>query len=528
MKELVKFKYENNEYVIIGENNKIYYRQVNSKKYEKIKNIKEIKLFNEIIKQIFPTNIINLGIIPFNNKKYQHFIDNNKLHIFYEINKDKCLIPKIEELKLLNLLFNKVKDKIYNNENNQVKESDFYKRIVKIGKKFITVLISCSLFFNITNVEANLNEEIFVIDESIEVVDDFEIINDSEINISFEEESLESLSTEKIIDLIKNNDNLSNEEKMFFSSNEAFFNKIAPYLVVNHFEDFDVVYEEKNDENLYGFYEPWFNKITINNADDFSNANLATVAHEFLHLATCFELASPDGRLIIEAMTSNFVREYYGMDDQAYIDAKPYFYVLCEIINEEALLNFYGSGNIELIINELEKIIPNKEMAYKTIVDFDLINYTEIDEELKEFAKNELNNNLKIYYETKYNKEIKNDLRIYSVLDSINALNEIKNMLKIEEEIEIKIDNKYYFNKDLNYKDVLTIIKKEFMEKEYIVKIEEALNLGLIEQTIDNEYIIVNDNCEFLEYGKVKYLNKESKLSFYTVENDCLSNSLNK
>jgi len=101
-------------------------------------------------------------------------------------------------------------------------------------------------------------------------------------------------------------------------------------------------------------------------------------------------------------------------------------------------------------------------------------------------------------------------------------------MLKIEEEIEIKIDNKYYFNKDLNYKDVLTIIKKEFMEKEYIVKIEEALNLGLIEQTIDNEYIIVNDNCEFLEYGKVKYLNKESKLSFYTVENDCLSNSLNK
>ena len=144
---ILKFEDNNIQYYVVKENDEIKYCFIENGEKKYNLNEEQEKLVNTVISKILPSNDkIKTMEYTLNGKKYDVYIDKkNYFHTFFPM-------PSNEELIKLNFLFNNMEEHIAN-EGQQTyyndhlspyepEETDFIKRIVKIGQKSVKVLLA--------------------------------------------------------------------------------------------------------------------------------------------------------------------------------------------------------------------------------------------------------------------------------------------------------------------------------------------------------------------------------------------------
>lgn len=142
MQEILKFNMDNQEYSLIKNDNKFIFKPDNI-------TIKEKQIILEVFSQIIPSNdIINFGSLTLDDRKILHLMDKkNGFHLFYQNCNNVLSFLEKEEQAQLNYLFNNQNEYVATGIKKE--QNNFFKRVVKVGGRIITVLVSTALAFSL-------------------------------------------------------------------------------------------------------------------------------------------------------------------------------------------------------------------------------------------------------------------------------------------------------------------------------------------------------------------------------------------
>lgn len=440
MKEILKFKDLDVELCLFIEKDNLLYGKYENENISFNISDEQKELIKLVFYKMLPSNNIkDLGYIIYDHNKIRHLYDiENKFHIFND---------ELEKIDLFNLSY------IYNNQNDYVcslinkknymkrGESRYIKRHVKIKDKIFVVFLTSAFLLTMT----------------IGTVKGIQWINYFKDKRNYEQNVLEyenrKLKIEDIINVINNNPNLTNEEKnLFLSSSEFFYDNLEYldyYTVISNLENLSIDYIPRSGEfsGLSGDFTRIGNKtgkIRIYNATNFADCEKSILTHEFLH---AFTKSYNSYNYVYEGIHVIFNNEYYGKDqtlyDKTYQVLTDEMYILCELIDEDVLRKFHADDDINYLIKELVKIIPNYDMALKLIDNINSVYSIKITqnkdqkeyENLKEnynIQLKEIREMLKLYYETKYNISIYDNNYIYFLFNSKDACTKIASELQFD------------------------------------------------------------------------------------------------
>lgn len=527
MQEVLRFNYDNINYVIVRVNDVLRFGKIVNENLVFDITQKERQLINDVFKEILPSNnMVTLGVLRLNNKDFIHFLDKrNWLNVFYEIINNSLVCPSKEDLIFFNNTFNHQSEYVY--VGMIEKNKDFFRRIVKKGEKLITVLIASSTLLissvladvvninqaDVVTISANTFMDVGTGEESLASLFD-NLDSYIEMVQPIEEVDSKDLSEEKIIEAIKNNSNLSDKEKQLFLSCPEFFQERLGYLdydtVINSLNKLRVVYVNDNgylgNKNVSGTFrrvtKDWNIEdaiITIHNASSFDDAKRDVLTHEFCHVFEKTEVAS-FGNSIFEFLNMKINNEYWGKEqgdngfyDMGYGNLYKNGCALCEIIdNLEVLNQYHANPNPKYLIDELVKIIPNEELAVQVISCFDKINDLSSSPEFIDqlnYCNAQLKKLLTDYYEAKtHSKIIDNELMLY-YLDTDKFME--------------NINKKYNLPQGASFAPV--VIK----DKKYL-KINDSLDNSFVVQVVDK----VEETYEFYTEEEMQFIIAEAGMDF--------------
>ncbi|MBQ8473204.1 MAG: hypothetical protein IJ501_06850 [Bacilli bacterium] len=493
MKEILNFIDEGIQLCLfINNGNLVYGKRLDDKiSYDITDNQRE--LIKNVFYSLLPSNIIkDLGYIKYNNKSIKHLYDlNNNYHIFYEDN-----YQITEDILNLNSLFNNQEEYLasYNKKNSfKRSESRYTRRRVKIKDKVIPVLVLSTSLILMTLLSI---EGIKRIDFSIQNYKENELVSKYQDN---------DVKLEDIIQFINSNPNLTNEEKEFFLSCPEYFQDNLEYFdyytLVNNLSNIYINYinDPSNDgfSGDYTYYGKNKNRIRIYESTDFTNCKKSALSHEYLHSFTNHSLQD---NYFYEIVNVIFNNEYFGSDSELFYDSsyptlRKYFYIIAEIIDPNILRQYHANNDINYLIEELIKIIPDRDLATNLFLNIDFIfridllketdpiEYEKYKEEYK-LKKQEVDNLLKQYYEIKYQSSIENNINVFYWFNQNVAVTKIAAELNLDRTAILNADNftaikqfKKVFNKDDNDNDNLILyIPNGYKEVEKIYTLEEVLN----------------------------------------------------
>lgn len=467
MKELIKFDYLNDKLgVLIEESKLIYIKYIDdytiTYKVEK----EEKDIIKKVLYELLPSNnIYDLGDINYLNRDFKHLYDyDNEFHIFcdkdYNLNNNSLF---------LSYIYNNQEECIYLlKKNNYMKRSKsrYVRRHVRIGDKVISVIVLSA----------------FLLTLSIGAYKGISWVKYYKEKNKYTTGVLENINRQITIQDIENailsNSKLSKEEKELLLSNKKFFQDNLEYLdyysVIENLNNLYIVYEKESSEieGMYGEYlRTGDNKgrIKIYNARNFKEAPRYALTHEGTH---AFTTNYNNYNYTYEGIHVVFNNEYFSdtknlIYDDGYQVIRDYIYVLCELIDESVLRKYHADDNIEYLINELIKIIPNREKAIQVFSNIDSICRLEIINGSREVIKKlhqETKTLLKEYYQIKYQINIEDDNYSLFLFNKSNAYTKIASELGLDIET-FKLADEYgyikqykkIFNKDGNDDLIISI-----------------------------------------------------------------------
>ncbi len=414
MQVLIKFDYNNKNYLVSKEDGKILFKVNNSLDIT----LEDKRVFNKVINSLVPTKADFIHRIRFNNTYLDIFKDKVKgIYMFTPFNKDI--------LEKFNTTFNNQNE--YFAINFDIKNNGFYKRIVNIGSKVVVVLLSINLSLTLTPV-VDASNNLVSNDENvvsiIEVEEEFKKNNvDNEIveNVTTNSDiSSEQKKEEKGADIhslmiraLLKNPNMLPEEKVTFYNMEAFIednlNRIDLETYFNLVKTVDFTY--KGDDWYAGAYYFGCNFIDYSNVKNISEVDASTLTHELLHM---FQPANNDS-ILVEAVNTIINNDYFITNeiayDSAYRDIVNYIRTLMDIIGVEPFRTFEFTGDKTEIMKSLYKIIPDEKVCsnfMETLSLYHSIRYSKgsnFSDNLEELNM-ELMANLNEFYKAKYGKEM--------------------------------------------------------------------------------------------------------------------------
>ena len=450
---------------------------------------------SELIKSVFynilPSNDIkDLGYLKYGEKNINHLYDlKTHFHIFYE---DNYQITK--DVLKLSYLFNNQEEYItlFKEKNSfQRSESRYTRRRVKVKDKIISVLVLGTVIVSSSLILLGY------IDKASILIRDYQ---DEKRTIAYQEFDLK---LEDIYNAINTNSNLTVEEKEFLLSYPKYFQDNLEYFdyytVTNNLSNLYIKYvNEKSENGVYGDYTysgHEKHRIRIYETTDFNNSPKKALTHEFLH---SFTKQTEDDNYFYEIVNAVFNNEYFGNPselfyDNSYQPLRKYFYIIAEIIDPNVLRQYHANNDLNYLIEELIKIIPDRDLAVKVFLNIDSLmhidllkesdplEYEKYKEEYK-LKKQEVDNLLKQYYETKYQSSIENNINVFYWFNPNVAVTKIAADLNLDRESIINADKfatlkqcKKIFNKDGNDNLILSI-PNSYHEAEKIYTLEEVLN----------------------------------------------------
>lgn len=503
----------------------------------------------EILEDVKPSNeIIEIAKINRNEKEFVHLVDKKNLfNIFYEVKNGEYVVPCKEDIVFFNNTFNYQSEYMYLGKEEK-KDGNFFKRIIKKGKKVLAVLVTSAVLFA-TPALAHAED----IDPNIPVLNTSTYSITQDVNSSVIEES-KTITYEEIVSLINNNPNLSQEEKDLILTGKEFFKENCQYFdydfVKNTLETVKIEYisEDKRPGVKGDFHKEYDENgneeaiIRIYNASSFEDSEKVVITHEICH---GFQKFDHSINALCEFINMTINNEYYGrvnkpsstaIYDTGYTHLNGYGCALLEIIdNPEFVKKFHAQGSEEMLINELMKIIPDENLAYSTLIAYNHINLNDrldssspyiraIGERDKSAAT--IRENLRKYYLAKTNENIETNPVMQFFLDKETFQNEIKEYYDLPGEIaDINIYSlKKYINTD------------NLEENNMIIKVFTKYNDGydyLTKEELINRYPkYINSNIDFLmtsdgkyQVPHIKYVGSEISFNSQELLNSLQTNS---
>ena len=436
MKVLIKFDYENKTYYV--------YQVDKSIKYGTSDNMNSIStadknIINEVLNLLKPSKyLINLTPFIFNGKKFDIYLDTKtNFRLFNPI-------PLEDEIIKLNTIFNDQPFE-FNVEFND-KEKEFIRKAITYGKKTVVVFIATTLMV--------MNLSFFP-----------DIINKTKLDVytsyiqevaSYNKNISDDEFLSRINFAIANNNNLSNEEKIFMTSNSFFFLDNKEYIDINSLIDrlstIKIEYSPfENNENIKGQYLRVQNTISVYESTSYKTTPYEVLTHEFMHACQEFGYTNYNS-FLVETVNNITTSEYYGKDPSysKYVD---YTKALIEIIGSEPFKKYQCYPKDGLMVNEFVKIIDSPTKAIKLLNDLDNYKSLTLSKEVydKEDAvvllKENIYNTIKEYYEAKYHRNMETDLVMLYYLDKELFIDRIKEEYHLDGEYSIVyVKDKYYLN----------------------------------------------------------------------------------
>lgn len=347
-------------------------------------------------------------------------------------------------------------------------------------------------------------ESFFVLPDEIpiEEVEDNDIKVDASdvIESIIDEISVQDLTVEDVLELIKNNPNLSDEEKEFILSLSDVFYDNFEYMdkekLIDTMKRLHSEYTMSNYDLVpyaSGTYTDYYKLMTFYGVNNFEETSKSTYSHEFGHSLQGGSYIYGWLREGINAAINDEYSEY----DSAYSIEQKYVKALIELIGVEPLKKANYIGNDSSIHEALYEIISDYELAINMLSNIELIHRDmlyggksiyDIDPEIFD----SINSTLGQYYEAKYNRKAEDDLifayymldysdflaKAYEYFDLDIDINFDQNLLQYIAKI---LQNKCYFNKsklNSNNKLVVGIPKSARLVQHDFLDLDEALAEG--------------------------------------------------
>ena len=465
MIEILNFTNNNETYYLFFKEKFICAKKVNDKLLYNLTE-SEINLIRYVFSQVIPTNnTVDLYPVSFHNKKFTHLFDTvNNLHVFYE----EKQLPCLEDFVSLNILYNSRPEYIASydsssgNENKQKEKakntrSDIIKGSIKAYVKGMIIgsVISVTVVLpSLHHLAEKSPDELYSFAYYKQY--DQESNNPNAYTIDVDT-NIDTIDVDTIIDSIKSNPNTSDIEKELFLSFQDFFEDQLPYLsakdVIDNQSKLHIDYiSDSNEESNGSVKATWsvagedIYSIKVYESTGLNDNNISDVIHEGFHTFTdkFYVLhRSIDGQFY-EFLNTVMAHEYTLYEDDSYSWLYNYSYLMLELFDEETLREYHAKPRLNNLIDKLEEIIPDRDMAYNLFYvlneyDISCRGYYKLDEELAKQKTEEewhedliswreiLKSYLKDYYEAKYECNIDDDIYIYFLYDSESAIIKLLN-----------------------------------------------------------------------------------------------------
>lgn len=421
-----KFKLNNIIYGIGVKNNKYFTGRIKDGKLYTFLTEEEKNIINLILDQLTPGRDI-VEVTPVT-------IKDNTYKTYYNVSKNIFLfnpVPNERDLKFLNSTYNNQNEYLFNN--NFVQTNNYFKRLVKLGKKTIVVLLSSAfLLSNAQVVKADTNVNQINENKLVNVVDDtlnYDIsgdeLDDNLVNEYINDElsklDVNSLTRVDVQDLVTNaiygNANLSEEEKKLVLKYSTVVLDNYKYMdlsrVLNSLNKLTIVYNPFSYTNpvlqagVAGMCNLYENKIDFYHVENLEQVVESVFAHEVCHLFQ--NLNGEYTSFFIEGTNSLTVNEYC-CEDTSYSDNKNIIGFLGEIIDKDLIKQYYFAGNLNGIRNALYEIVPDYTLVERFISLTRQFDETSIRGNNRKILMAQMKNILATFYEAKYNRKIEDDL----------------------------------------------------------------------------------------------------------------------
>lgn len=435
------------------------------------------------------------------------------------------------------------------------KDSNFIKRFVKLGKKTLLVLLSSTIVLSMSSslkndIQEQFSDEVEIsqeIDsdklitiieepetkyEAPEVIEIDELPNEvvEELQESFDKAEVnnkvyevssdtevikeDAFNFDDIVEALNSNPNLTQEEKtLMLSSREIFEDNYGYYNyqgLLDRLRTLKIEYKTQEKKFILGEYNNVENIISFPASSGFADVSKSTFTHEFSHVIQ-YESGQSFNTFILEAINTMANNEYYGNGDAKYDVAYDYqqsiLRALGEILDKDVMKKTYIDGNEKHICEALQQIDNDADRAnafrkkismYHSIFCYIMnTGYNENTEELRDNL-NELSNSIKedikYYYQLKYDRKVEEDLLMMYYLDDdtfsekmsaqfgLAVGNHFKNYNKCE-----KVKN---YVKSTDDNTVIFSVPSSFSTTYVFYTFEEALDQGMMEIGEDGSYII--------------------------------------
>lgn len=267
------------------------------------------------------------------------------------------------------------------------------------------------------------------------VTDDtrIEIIENEDELLEELEDSTNLSATEKnnqvVFHAVLKNNNLNNKEKeLIYNLTDVVddnknIDKVSIYNVLKNLDIEYTTRPESYDESVYAIYSYKENKIYIFGNEN--ELNLKIILHELIHTLFTNEKTINLPKYIIEGVTQLLTDEYFSsipfIEKNTYPFDVTMIKILCEMVGSEKVLEAYTTGNMDIILEELNKSEP-EEMNKQFLNDINIVfNHFSDKLEIPEGTYNEMINYMDNYFRYKFSKNP----------DMLNLYNYYKNGLNL-------------------------------------------------------------------------------------------------
>ena len=512
MEIVLKYNDNDKEYVIYRKDGKYYGGIDNKGKVDYDLTEEEKDTMNYVLKELcFNSNSPKIATIEFESELLDIYYDKERDLYNFAFQSSRNFTK--EQISTLNILLNNRDNVVHM----KINELDFIKRFIKKGKKTILVLLSASIILQqgiIIDVQARYNNGS---DKQIVDVKDEEVSASKSLleTVSFEmsdEEKREKVNNLK--DAIKNNPYLTEEEMAEVLSCFSVVEDNIEYIDYEYVLDLyrnrlKIVYVNSYDGPYAGTFNPTTGEIELYNVSNISMCKKFVFTHEFNHT---LEKAQKKRALsgFYESLNSIYNSEYFGiyeeadnyhLYDESFNFAKPYIYVLAEILRPETLRRYHFTQDYDSLIQEMMTILPDREKCQSIIYGIATLNQYN--------KKNDyLISQLKELYEAEYGEDISNNIEVFARLEKESLCEYID----IEDEYEVlnkKLvvkTQKAYFNKNNPYYMVpstFTLIRS-IQNAVQTMSIDEAISSGLVKYE-NGELIMMKDDAFIIDDNTIGY-----------------------
>ena len=355
MKIVFRFVFGNKDYCVYLENNKTKYGYiVDDKIYDNLSDT-EINLIDTIIASIMPnSDLLYFHDTIVNNNKYSIYIDKKTGLKTFMPN------PKEEDLVYLNKLYNNLYSPVMHDKRLPMPDNDK-------SYKYACVLLSISVALYV-NLSIDL---IKFCNENRDLVSRRSTYNSYvyTANYGIDKNSSDEEIISKIKEIIDKNPNLTNSEKRELLSNPKAILDNKEYINFDTFLtklsllNIEYVEDAPMEDEIWAAYTS-DTLIVIGYSNDYESASESVFTHEMSHLYSSYERKLRSS--ILEPLNCMFNTKYFN-EDCGYYYCINNFKILARIIGPEKLKVCQFTGGDDVVIHELNEIIPDNDKAYKLL-----------------------------------------------------------------------------------------------------------------------------------------------------------------